>query len=76
MRQIEDLMVAIFKRLQVTVSNVTLTFFTKIPNNIKTDEKIPVGKEVSARGVFEFFRDQNTTSTTIDTVWKGLMLFY
>ena len=32
MRQIEDLMVAIFKRLQVTVSNVTLTFAIQCNN--------------------------------------------
>ena len=32
MRQIEDLMVAIFKRLQVTVSNVTLTFVIQCNN--------------------------------------------
>ena len=40
MRQIEDLMVAIFKRRQVTVSNVTLTFVIQCNNCVYLKFKI------------------------------------
>ena len=58
MRQIEDLMVAIFKRRQVTVSNVTLTFVIQCNNCAYIKLKIKLGyrtlHRVSLPNIFIF----------------------